>query len=88
MKQLSTRAFTDSEPTEVVMSTELTFAPSGFPPRTRFVLVNYRVPRDDEHCALCEGIIENGYVRDVRTRLIYCDVQCLAGGAYPSQKVA
>jgi hypothetical protein len=64
------------------VTANLTFATRGFRPRTRFVLVNYRVPRDDDHCALCGGIIENGYVRDVRTRLIYCDVQCLAGGAY------
>jgi hypothetical protein len=53
----------------------------GFMRRTRFVLVNNRVPRTDRHCALCARIIENGYVRDSRTRLIYCDTQCFPGEA-------
>jgi hypothetical protein len=56
----------------------LTFAIGKFPHRIRFVLVNERVPRTDEHCALCSRIVENGYVRDSRTRLIYCDTQCFA----------
>jgi hypothetical protein len=34
-----------------------TFATSGFPHRTRFVLVNDRVPRTDGHCGLCGQII-------------------------------
>jgi hypothetical protein len=63
------------------MSTNLTFAPGGSPCQTRFVLVNDRVPRTDQHCALCGGIVEKSYVRDSQTRLIYCDTQCLAGGA-------
>jgi hypothetical protein len=57
-----------------------TFARGGFLHRTRFVLVNDRVPRAG-HCALCGSIIEKGYVRDSQTRLIYCDTQCLPGGA-------
>ena len=57
------------EPTEVDMNTNLTFATDGFPQLT-FVLVNER------------GTIEKGYVRDFRTRLIYCDTQCFAGGTY------
>jgi hypothetical protein len=61
------------------MST-LTFATGGFPHRIRFVVVNERVPRTDEHCALCSTIVEKGYVRDSQTRLIYCDTQCFAGG--------
>jgi hypothetical protein len=68
------------------MSDNVTFTTTGFPHRTRFVLVNYRVPRGDEHCALCGDPIKNGYIRDVRTRLIYCDTQCLAGGAYTVTK--
>jgi hypothetical protein len=68
------------------MSASLTLHTRGLRSQTRFVLVNHRVPRDDGHCALCGGIIENGYVRDVRTRLIYCDVQCLSGGAYTVTK--
>jgi len=64
------------------MNANVTLATAGFPHRTRFVLVNHRIPRGDERCGLCGGLIENGYVRDVRTRLIYCDTQCLAGVAY------
>jgi len=51
------------------MSTNLTFAPGGSPCQTRFVLVNDRVPRTDQHCALCGGLIEKGYVRDSQTPL-------------------
>jgi len=64
------------------MDTNLTLATGGFPQQTRFVLVNERMPRNDARCALCGGTIEKGYVRDFRTRLIYCDTQCFAGGAY------
>jgi len=64
------------------MSTDLTFAAGRFPHATRFVLVNNRVPRLSQHCALCGGLIEKGYVRDSQTRLIYCDTQCFAGGAH------
>jgi hypothetical protein len=60
------------------MST-LTFATGGFPHRIRFVIVNERVPRTDEHCALCSRIVEKGYVRDSQTRLIYCDTECFVG---------
>jgi hypothetical protein len=30
---------------------------------------------------LCGKIIEKGYVRDLQTRLIYCDTQCFPGEA-------
>ena len=63
------------------MGTDLTFATGRFPQAVRFVLVNNRVPRMGEHCALCGGLIEKGYVRDSQTRLIYCDTQCFAGWA-------
>jgi hypothetical protein len=69
------------------MSTNLTFTAGGLSHRTRFVLVNGRVPRADEHCALCERIVEKSYVRDSQTRLIYCDTQCFAGGAYLGMRV-
>ncbi len=62
------------------MNANLTFATDGFLHRTRFVLVNDRVPRTDGHCALCGRIIEQGYVRDSQTRLIYCDTQCFPRG--------
>ena len=63
------------------MSANLTFARSGFRHRTKFVLVNDRIPRTDGRCALCDSVIEKGYVRDSQTRLIYCDTQCLPGEA-------
>ena len=66
---------------EVNLNANLTFARGGFLRRARFVLVNDRVPRTDGRCALCGSIIEKGYVRDSRTRLIYCDMQCFPGGA-------
>jgi hypothetical protein len=64
------------------MSANPSFAADRLPYRTRFVLVNNRVPRTDEHCALCGDIVEKGYVRDSQTRLIYCDPQCFAGGSH------
>ena len=63
------------------MNPNLTFARSGFLHRTRFVVVNDRIPRTDRHCALCGRIIQRGYVRDSQTRLIYCDTQCFPGEA-------
>jgi hypothetical protein len=63
------------------VNANLTFATDEFLHRTRFVLVNDRVPRTNGRCALCGGIIEKGYVRDSRTRLIYCDTECFPGGA-------
>jgi hypothetical protein len=38
-----------------------TFATGGFPQGIRFVLVNNRVPRTDERCALCGGFIQCRY---------------------------
>jgi hypothetical protein len=63
------------------VNANLTFATDESLHRTRFVLVNDRVPRTNGRCALCGGIIEKGYVRDSRTRLIYCDTECFPGGA-------
>jgi hypothetical protein len=57
------------------MGTDLTFATGRFPQAVRFVLVN------NQHCTLCGGLVEKGYVRDSRTRLIYCDTQCFVGAA-------
>jgi hypothetical protein len=68
------------------MSMNVNFAASRFQRLARFVLVNDRVPSDDEHCAVCGSAIETSYVRDFRTRLIYCDAQCFAGGAYSATK--
>ena len=60
------------------MSTNLIFATGRFPQAIRFVLVNNRVPHTDQHCALCGGLVEKGYVRDSQTRLICCDTRCFA----------
>ena len=58
------------------MNANVAFFGGGFPDRSRLIVVNGRVPRTDGHCALCGRIVENSYVRDLRTRLIYCDTQC------------
>ena len=68
------------------MSSDLTVV-SNFSRTVRFVLVNGRVPRTADHCALCGDHIEEGYVRDSQTRMIYCDTQCLAGWAYAASLV-
>jgi hypothetical protein len=64
------------------MSANLPFAISHR--RKRFLLVNDRLPRTDERCAMCGGILEKGYIRDSQTRLIYCDTRCFEGGEYLS----
>jgi hypothetical protein len=69
------------------MRTDLTLAAGRFPQAIRFVLVNNRPPRTDQHCALCGGLIKKGYVRDSQTRLIYCDTQCFAGWAHEAAPV-
>ena len=61
------------------MSTDLIFATARRPRAVRFVVVNNRAPCVDQHCALCGSLIEQGYVRDSQTRLIYCNTQCLSG---------
>jgi hypothetical protein len=45
--------------------------------RTRFVIVNDRVPRAKAICAICGRKIETGYVRESQTRLFYCDTKCV-----------
>jgi hypothetical protein len=68
------------EAIEPPMSTALKFASvAALPGGIRFVLVNDRVPRSDTYCALCCEKIEQGYVRELRTRLVYCNPQCFSG---------
>jgi hypothetical protein len=69
------------------MSTNLSLATGGFPRAIRFVLVNDRIPRTDEHCALCGGPFEKGFVRDLQTRLTFCDTQCRAGWPHKTTAV-
>lgn len=53
---------------------------AALPRRTRFfVLVNDRVPRSDANCASCCNKIEQGYVRELQTGLVYCNPQCFSG---------
>ena len=42
----------------------------------RFVLVNGRAPHPQLSCAFCCQPIRNGYLRELATRLSYCDQQC------------
>jgi hypothetical protein len=45
----------------------------------RFVVVNGRTPVRQSFCALCcKQISEGGYLRDIRTRLCYCEAECYA----------
>jgi hypothetical protein len=64
------------------MRTNLSFAIGQR--RARFILVNDRLPHTDERCGMCGGILDQGYIRDSDTRLIYCDTRCFAGGEYLS----
>jgi hypothetical protein len=68
------------EAIEPPMSTTSKFpSMAALPCRTRFVLVNNRVPRTDANCALCCKKIEQGYVRELQTGLVYCNPQCFSG---------
>jgi len=42
----------------------------------QFVVVNGRRPRPDSFCALCCEPIGDSYLRDIATRLSYCDHKC------------
>jgi hypothetical protein len=44
-----------------------------------FVLVNGRTPRPQSFCALCCEPIGASYLREVATRLSYCDHECYIG---------
>ena len=44
----------------------------------KFVLVNGRTPRPKSFCALCSELIGESYLRELTTRLSYCDHECYA----------
>jgi hypothetical protein len=44
----------------------------------RFVLVNGRTPRPQSLCVLCCEPIGTSYLREIGTRLPYCDHKCYA----------
>ena len=45
----------------------------------KFVLVNGRSPRADSFCALCCEPIGESYLRELTTRLSYCNYECYLG---------
>ncbi|HEU0151482.1 MAG TPA: hypothetical protein VFR21_32040 [Bradyrhizobium sp.] len=42
----------------------------------RFILVNGRTPCRQSSCALCSKPIGTSYLREIATRLPYCDAYC------------
>ena len=44
----------------------------------RFVLVNGRTPCQQSSCVLCREPIRASYLREIGTRLCYCDPRCYA----------
>ena len=42
----------------------------------RFVLVTGRTPRPRSFCALCCEPVGQSYLREIGTRLLYCDHDC------------
>ena len=44
----------------------------------RFVLVNGRTPRPKSCCVMCNHAIAASYLREIGTRLPYCDHKCYA----------
>ena len=45
----------------------------------RFVVVNGRTPRTQSFCATCCEPIGENYLREIPTRLSYCDRNCYLG---------
>lgn len=53
--------------------------PRTMEPHMRFVLVNARSPRAESFCALCCEPIDESYLRELATRLSYCNYECYLG---------
>jgi hypothetical protein len=47
--------------------------------RMKFVLANGRTPHPESFCALCCEPVAEAYLRDIATRLAYCDHSCYLG---------
>jgi hypothetical protein len=47
--------------------------------RMKFILINGRTPRVEAFCALCCEPIGETYLREIATRLSYCDHNCYVG---------
>jgi hypothetical protein len=52
----------------------------------KFVVVNGRTPSPQSFCALCCEPIGESYLRELTTRLSYCDHGCYVGHAGLSSK--
>jgi hypothetical protein len=70
------------------MSAVQTFDTDRVQQAIRFVLVNNRVPSTNPYCVLCGELVERDYVRDVQTRLVYCDTQCFTAWTNVAARVA
>jgi hypothetical protein len=45
----------------------------------KFILINGRTPSAESFCALCCEPIGETYLREIATRLSYCDHNCYVG---------
>ena len=50
----------------------------------RCVIVNGARPKADMMCAHCGNTIGEGYVREIRSRSLYCDFACYSVAIEPS----
>ena len=50
----------------------------------KFVLVNGRTPRPQSFCAWCCEEIGETYLRELKTRLSFCDHKCFLGSCKAS----
>jgi hypothetical protein len=41
-----------------------------------FVLVNHRTPRGGSDCACCHAQLDLGYLREMSSLHVFCDVRC------------
>jgi hypothetical protein len=44
----------------------------------KFILINGRTPRPQSVCVSCREPIGTDYLREIGTRLLYCDDECYA----------
>lgn len=42
----------------------------------RFVVVSDRMPFGHQYCALCTATLEDGYLRELGTAILYCGFGC------------
>lgn len=52
----------------------------------RCVMVNGAKLKAETQCANCGSKISEGYVREIRTRRIYCDFRCYSAAAQSSRE--